>query len=111
MPYGPEPGTNERGLMFVCHQASISKQFEVIQGQWLNNGDAFWLGDERDFLDERRTRRKDDPPGPPTDLPGRQGTQGQGQAQASTFVITKGGGYFFTPGILALRRIAAGAWQ
>ena len=65
------PGTNERGLMFVCHQASIAKQFEVIQGQWLNDGDAFWLGDERDFLTNGGPGERDDASGPPADLPGR----------------------------------------
>ena len=36
--------------MFVCYQASIERQFELIQSKWLNDGDAFWLGAEKDFL-------------------------------------------------------------
>ncbi|MEA2274746.1 MAG: hypothetical protein QOI98_3454, partial [Solirubrobacteraceae bacterium] len=56
VPYGPPPADDavddgvERGLMFVCFQASIARQFEVIQARWLNDGDAFGLGDDRDFV-------------------------------------------------------------
>lgn len=47
----PAPAYNgDRGLVFVCHQASIARQFEVIQARWLNDGDAFWLGEEKDFI-------------------------------------------------------------
>ena len=42
MPYGPalpdgvtEDDHRERGLIFVCRNASISRQFESIQRQWL----------------------------------------------------------------------------
>jgi Dyp-type peroxidase family len=43
IPFGPEvmPGENRtmhsRGLMFVCYQASIERQFEWIQAQFANN--------------------------------------------------------------------------
>ena len=40
----------DRGLIFVAYQSSIERQFEFIQSRWLNDGDGFWLGDERDFL-------------------------------------------------------------
>ena len=56
MPYGPPlpPGLDddgqERGLVFVCFNASIARQFEVVQTQWCNHGDAFGLGDDCDFL-------------------------------------------------------------
>src|SRR3954464_2202637 len=54
MPYGsplPEGAADDRadrGLMFVCHQASIGRQFEGIQGLWLADGDALGLGDDVD---------------------------------------------------------------
>ena len=57
MPYGPalppdvtEDDGRERGLVFVCFQASISRQFEGVQVQWLNDGNLFGLGDDKDFL-------------------------------------------------------------
>jgi Dyp-type peroxidase family len=90
----------ERGLMFVCHQASIERQFEVIQHQWLNDGDAFWLGAEPDLLTSGSTGKGMTIHGePPKFLP-----------KPEPFIVTKGGGYFFTPGIAALRNIAAAGW-
>ena len=106
MPYGERPADpakhdgKERGLMFVCHQSSISRQFEVIQGQWLNDGDAFWLGSEPDLLTcGERGDGMTLQGHPPVFLP-----------KPEPFVVTRGGGYFFTPGIQALRTIAAGGW-
>ena len=50
--------SNDRGLVFVCFNASISRQFESIQRQWLNDGNVFGLGDDTDFLlgDQERAR-------------------------------------------------------
>jgi Dyp-type peroxidase family len=106
MPYGDSPADpakpdgKDRGLMFVCHQSSIARQFEVIQSQWLKDGDPFWLGSEPDLLTcgalgEGMTLQSS----PPIFL-----------AKPEPFVVTRGGGYFFTPGIGALRTIAAGGW-
>ena len=55
MPYGPPlpPGSPddgaERGLLFVCFNASIVRQFEVVNG-WCMDGNAFGLGGDRDFM-------------------------------------------------------------
>src|SRR2546428_9098635 len=107
MPYGPpldDPLVDDgrdRGLMFVCHQASIGRQFEVIQGSWLNDGDAFGLGSDRDMLiggDEGAGRMviQGDPP--------------EVLSAQPQFVHTRGGAYCFTPGIEALRSLAEGDW-
>ena len=105
MPYGPqavnplvEDGL-ERGLMFVCYQASIARQFEVIQGRWLADGDAFGLGEDRDFL-----LGGDDPNGKMLI----QGNPPRILTPQRSFVVNRGGGYFFAPGIAALHAIAAG---
>lgn len=99
MPYGPPPDDpavddgHERGLMFVCLQASIERQFEVIQGRWLNDGDAFGLGGDRDFVvgtgspDGKMTVPGD----PPLLL-----------SPQPDFVTTRGGDYFFVPSLTAL---------
>ena len=57
MPYGPmlapdvtEDDGKDRGLAFVCFNADIERQFETVQAQWCNDGDAFHLGDDRDYL-------------------------------------------------------------
>lgn len=105
MPYGPpaedpmvEDGI-DRGLMFVCYQASIARQFEVIQGAWLADGDALYLGTDRDFL-----LGGDDPHGKMT-IPGE---RPEFLAPTRSFVVNRGGGYFFVPGIAALRAICEG---
>jgi Dyp-type peroxidase family len=102
MPYGPSfeerPEVQDRGLMFVCYQASISRQFEFIQARWLNDGDAFGLGSEKDPLANQ------DPGGKLTI----QGKSPTFLAALPSFVSTRGGGYFFVPGIRALGALAAG---
>jgi Dyp-type peroxidase family len=110
MPYGPlydehEENGIERGLMFVCHQASIARQFEMIQRRWLYDGDAFGLGADKDFLtsgagEDGKMTIQAAPPVPPTFL-----------SPQKRFVTLRGGGYFFTPGISALQALAAANWD
>ncbi len=103
MPYGPrlpegalqDDGKN-RGLVFVCFNASISRQFESIQRQWLNDGNIFHLGDDPDYL-----------------LGGASKMTIQGRppfflAPQAQFVTTRGGEYLFVPSITALAAIADG---
>jgi Dyp-type peroxidase family len=106
MPYGPplaEPQLQDdhpdRGLMFLCYQASIARQFEVVQGSWLADGDAFGLGDQEDFLLGCRdgTGRMTIQGKPPTFLSRRPG-----------FVSLRGGEYFFAPGLRAVEALAEG---
>ncbi|HWX52810.1 MAG TPA: hypothetical protein VNY34_05935, partial [Solirubrobacteraceae bacterium] len=99
MPY--EDGA-QLGLIFVCFNASITRQFELIQGKWLMDGDAFGLGEDRDFLVGHGAGGKMTIPG-----------DGARPARflrrpREPFVTTHGGYYLFVPGIPALRRIAAG---
>jgi Dyp-type peroxidase family len=98
MPYGP-PGDDdrERGLMFVSYQASIARQFEVIQSGWLCDGDQFWLGSEGDYLTSGNTMTI-------------QGPHPAFLTKREPFVTTRGGGYFFTPGLSALRALGARYW-
>ena len=62
MPYGPPlpdgaaDDGEARGLLFVCLQASIARQFEIVQSQWCNDGNAFGLGREAD--PDHRPRRQ-----------------------------------------------------
>ena len=104
MPYGPElaPGVieddgEERGLVFVCFNASISRQFESIQLQWLNEGNSFRLGDDTDFLSGGPSGKMTIQGDPPFFL-----------APQGPFVTTRGGEYLFAPGITALAAIADG---
>ncbi len=99
MAYGGDGGVGERGLVFVCMNASIARQFEFVQGAWLGDGAAFGLGGDHDFLlggddPEAKMTIQGDPPRFLT--PGRR------------FVTTRGGHYLFVPGITALSELAVG---
>ena len=87
----------DRGLIFVCFNASISRQFEGIQAQWLNDGNVFHLGHDSDFLmgDPHGTGKMTVEGDPPFFL----GPQGP-------FVTTRGGAYLFVPGMGALAALA-----
>jgi Dyp-type peroxidase family len=101
----------DRGLMFVCFQASIARQFELIQMHWLNDGDVFWLGGESDLLGTGETFVAA-PGGTPGD--GRMTIQGRPPhfmtPPQPPLIATRGGGYFFAPGVTALRALASGYW-
>ena len=100
MPYGPElpegvyeDDGQERGLVFVCFNASLSRQFESIQRQWLNDGNSFHLGADSDYF---------------VGGSGKMTIQGKPPffLAQGPFVTTRGGEYLFVPGITALAAIA-----
>jgi Dyp-type peroxidase family len=106
MPYGrelPEGVTADdgadRGLVFVSFQGSISRQFEGVQVQWLNAGNIFGLGHDKDFLlgDPNGTGKMTIQGRPPFFL-----------APQEVFVRTRGGEYLFVPGMTALAALADG---
>jgi Dyp-type peroxidase family len=106
MPYGdplPEGAIEDdgadRGLVFVCFNASISRQFEAVQVQWLNDGNIFRLGRDSDYLmgASGATAKMTVQGDPPFFL-----------APQPSFVTLRGGEYLFVPGIAALHAIAAG---
>ncbi|MDQ6798944.1 MAG: Dyp-type peroxidase [Actinomycetota bacterium] len=99
-PTRPEEAPDaERGLVFICLNADIERQFEFVQHTWLGNPYFAGLHGEVDALVGSR------PAGGsftwPAD-PVRRKVTG-----IPTFVTVKGGSYFFLPGISALRYLAA----
>lgn len=98
-PLGGDDG-RDRGLLFLCINANIERQFEFVQHTWCNNPKFAGLYDEQDPLLAT----------PPAggghfsvqDVPVRQRIRGM-----PSFVTVRGGGYFFLPGIRALRTLAA----
>ncbi|HEV2711146.1 MAG TPA: dyp-type peroxidase [Edaphobacter sp.] len=118
LPYGPlalgedvsaafdpaEMDAIDRGVIFMALNASISRQFEFVQQQWISYGNDAHAGNERDLLmgnhaeGEKYVIQGDtNPANPPficTDLP--------------SFVELRGGEYFFLPSITALGMIAMG---
>jgi Dyp-type peroxidase family len=120
IPFGPEvkPGEtttkHSRGLMFVCYQTSIERQFEFIQKNYANN---------RGFVGGKQRRggggivvpgfdpiigqapvngaREMDEPYP--NYPG--GNRRTRLAIPSQFVVLTAAAYFFMPSITALRTV------
>jgi Dyp-type peroxidase family len=119
IPFGPEvePGEtttrHSRGLMFVCYQTSIERQFEFIQRNYSNNP-AFVEGKERP--DGGAVRPGFDPiigqaPGngaremdePYPNYPA--GNRRTTLDMPHQFVVLTAAGYFFVPSITALRTV------
>ncbi|MFZ0089738.1 MAG: hypothetical protein WAL63_09550 [Solirubrobacteraceae bacterium] len=93
-----EATTDEgRGLIFMCFNADIERQFETVQAQWCNDGNAFGLGDDRDFLFADRDDGKVTIEGAPPFF---------GSSRAG-LVRTRGCEYLLTPGLSALHRLSA----
>ena len=93
---------DDRGIIFMALNASLSRQFEFVQQQWIEYGNDARQGNDKDML------------------MGNHGGQGkfvvQGDRSAANppyvcahlpnFVELKGGDYFFLPSITALGMIA-----
>ncbi len=97
---------SERGLQFICLAANISRQFEFVQNAWAigpkfsglhNEGDPL-LGHRQPLASGEATDHFTQP-------------DAQGPAHCSKglppFIAVRGGGYFFLPGIRALRYISS----
>jgi Dyp-type peroxidase family len=110
MPYGPytpedQPGRDdeEHGIIFMALNASLFRQFEFVQQQWIEYGNDARQGNDKDMLIGNHggrgkvmiqgTADHDNPPFLCGALP--------------NFVELRGGDYFFMPSITALRMIAA----
>lgn len=109
LPYGPyvpedQPvrDSDEHGIVFMALNASLFRQFEFVQQQWIEYGNDAHQGNDKDMLI------------------GNHGGQGKFVIQGTTdpknppficgglpnFVELRGGDYFFVPSITALRMIA-----
>lgn len=97
---GHRPDEEERGLFFVCLNASLSRQFELIQHTWLNNTEFVTGCPEQDpLLGDCADAH------PPSFT-----MQGRPLATTATdlqrFVHVRGGAYFFLPSLSALRYLS-----
>jgi Dyp-type peroxidase family len=112
LPYGeyvpegaPVRDDDERGIHFVALAASLARQFEFVQQQWVQHGDGARQGNDRDPIAGSHAEGGNfmvqgvaDPRDPPFLCAG-----------LPSFVETRGGDYFFVPSITALRLIASGS--
>jgi Dyp-type peroxidase family len=112
LPYGPYVPENQpvrdeddRGIIFMALGASLFRQFEFVQQQWVQYGNDSHLGNDRDLLLGNQGDHGKfiipgtaDPQSPPFICP-----------HLPDFVELRGGDYFFLPSITALRMIASGS--
>ncbi len=102
-PFDPAANDDElpsdsHGLLFMCLNSDIERQFEFVQKTWLLNPNIHGLENEVDPFIGRCSQRFTIPTTTgPISLP-----------ESSGFVTVKGGGYFFLPGRTTLRFLSAG---
>lgn len=113
LPYGSSDRNSgddgNHGIIFMTIGASIERQFEFVQQQWMNYGNDLRIANEKDPLVGNHESEGQKGCGNmtfPTE-------PGSGKAPhfctgIPRFVETRGGGYFFLPSLTALRLIGAG---
>lgn len=97
--YDRNGGANP-GLLFMCVNADIERQFEFLQQSWIFGNNFHGLHDEVDPIVGNCPDKSMNVPTP------------NGPIQLRTlgsFVTALGGGYFFMPGKSAVRTLAAGS--
>ena len=94
--YGPAGGT---GLYFICLAGDLARQFEFVQHTWLNSATFNGLYDDADPLTGSRH-----PAGATFTIPAR--PVRRRYRGLPHFVRTRGGAYFFLPGVSAVRYLA-----
>jgi Dyp-type peroxidase family len=113
LPYGDSstPGSDDHGIIFMALGASLERQFEFVQQQWLNYGNDFRLANEKDpLLGNHGVDGKGAPNGRMV-VPAGEGARDVPYfcSKLPRFVETRGGEYFFVPSLTALRMIGAGS--
>jgi len=91
----------DRGILFMALNASLARQFEFVQQQWISYGNDARIGNEKDLLLAHHERGD------------RYGIQGDGSPSnpplfctgLPNFTELRGGDYFFIPSITALEML------
>jgi Dyp-type peroxidase family len=101
VPIDPEPADEPRGLHFFALNAQIKRQFEFVQGDWINNpqfGGLFGAGDCL-LANEK---------GNGGNVIFQRSPVRSSFAQIPRFITVKASGYFFIPSMTSLRYLASG---
>jgi deferrochelatase/peroxidase EfeB len=99
------PVVGDSGLYFICLGANIGRQFEFVQNAWVMGTKFNGLRNEGDPLLGNREAGADGAPNDEFSLPRSDGAD-ERLGGLPRFVTMRGGGYFFLPGIRALRYLA-----
>ncbi|MDD5037294.1 MAG: hypothetical protein PHE55_21415 [Methylococcaceae bacterium] len=110
LPYGqtsnPARDDGEHGIIIMMVNADIGRQFEFVQQQWINYGNDFKAGSDKEILLGNHDKEN----------PGKAVIQVDPDSDRAPFFLknlprfveTRGGDYFFIPSLTALRMIAKG---
>ena len=120
LPYGkkvtdPNQDDGNHGIIFMALCASIERQFEFLQQQWINYGNDFKLANDKDPLLGNHGKTPEGKgtgrmviEGKKADAQGNNGRPPFFCSNLTRFVETRGGDYFFIPSLTALRMIGEG---
>jgi Dyp-type peroxidase family len=111
LPYGryvpegqPVRDEDEHGIIFMALNASLFRQFEFVQQQWIEYGNDLHQGNDKDLIIGNHEGKGKvvlqgtaDPQNPPFIC-----------AHLPNFVELRGGDYFFMPSLTALQMMASG---
>lgn len=87
-----------QGLMFLCLNANIERQFEFVQSSWLLHPEFGGLSGETDPILGVEGRAHD--------FTIQHTVLGERRTGLPQFVVVRGGAYFFLPGLQALRYLS-----
>ncbi len=114
LPYGScedkESNDGNHGIIFMTIGASIKRQFEFVQQQWINYGNDFKLSNEKDALLGNHKTASDGTGTGTVTFEAEPGTEQIPHFcnNIPRFVETRGGEYFFLPSMTALRMMGKG---
>jgi Dyp-type peroxidase family len=101
---GSQRTEEKEGLLFLACCADLRRQFEFVQAQWLQDGNRFGLGYERDpIVGTRQPAVGHCPAGADEDQVSIAHGDGRARTRMSSFVTTRGGEYFLLPSRSALQ--------
>ena len=101
----PQPNEKESGLHFICINSNIARQFEFVQGAWLNSTKFDGMSEESDPMMGNRDPVAGCPVPDTYSIPRESGLR-ERCSGLPQFITVRGGAYFFLPSLRALRYFA-----
>jgi deferrochelatase/peroxidase EfeB len=112
LPYGTVKDRSRddgnHGIIIMMLNADINRQFEFVQQQWINYGNDFKAGNDKEILLGNHSQSEHFPSKAVLQVDPASDDAPYILPRLPRFVETRGGEYFFVPSLTALRMIAAG---
>ena len=112
LPYGDAKDRSRNdgnhGIIIMMINADISRQFEFVQQQWINYGNDFQAGSDKEILLGNHSADEKFPSKAVLQVDPNSDQAPYFLSKIPRLVETRGGEYFFVPSLTALRMIALG---